>query len=188
MNERVVLENRMMHEFLFSHITWSAAQDAARPAFFVDTLGLKGPQRPVFRLYKYWSIARALNWLGIADLVVRDNTAMYMRSSAAIALLASDIDAATCVHAGIMMQELWLKATLAGLSAQPLAGIPLLAQALRAGGAADLSSAHRSMVLEANEQLERVFDAKGKHLLFVMRVGHAQPPSARTRRRALTIG
>ncbi len=187
MNEKIVLENKAMHDFLFSHVTWSEAQDASHPGFFVDTLGLNAIQRTVFGMYRNWNAANVLNWFGFANLVVRDNAAMYKRSSAAVALIASTTDAKTFVHAGRVLQEIWLKTTAVKLSLQPLAGIPLLSLSVRAGEAKGLSDEHRRIANEAYMNMERAFSSQGKHILFAARIGYAQPPSARTRRRELTI-
>lgn len=187
MNEKIVLEDRAMHDFLFGHVTWSAQEDSTRPGFFVDTLGLNPVQRSVFKLYKNWNIASILNRFGFSRLVVRDNASMYTSASAAFALLVDTPDRTSFVRVGMALQDVWLRATVAKLSIQPLAGIPLLALSIRRGGADILSGAHRAVANDAYASMERAFGAKGKHILFAARVGHAQPPVARTRRREITI-
>ena len=185
-NEIVVLENSDMHDFLFNHISWTHDSDAENPRFFVDTLELKGPQLIAFKLYARRMGARILNGLGIAHVVAKHNAAIYRSAPLVATVCVQDDSVHAYIDAGKLLQRIWLIATQAGLAAQPMAGVPLLARSIRKGNTYTLSRAHLDLILDAESCIAATLPGS-IHPFLCLRVGYAEQTSARTRRRAVGI-
>lgn len=186
-NEKVVLENRLLHAFLFDHVTWSKAEDEASPGFYIDTFELQGPQKIAFRLFSHWRILQLFNRIGASDFISRDNAALYKKSAAIGAIIAEETTRTGYINAGVALQRIWLRATKLGLGFQPLTGVTLLMQRIREEGGTGLSEQHIALIHSTYRQIENICgDPEGK-ILMLFRIGHADPPSARTRRKPLLI-
>lgn len=181
-NERTVLENGALSSFLFGHITWTDAEDLLSPGFFFPTLELRGPQTAAFRLLRHPWPRRILAGLGIARLVSRDNAILYRTSPAIIAFAVADQRKETYVLLGRSIQRTWLTATRLGLAAQPLAGITLLAQRIGSGTKEPLADRHVALIERAYARIQGAANTK-RAIPFLLRVGFAEQPSARTRRK-----
>lgn len=186
-NERIVLENRDMHRFLFQHIRWSAAQEQKlTPGMNADTLELAGLQRAVFRLARHWPLLRLMNVLGLSKKVASENARAYAASGAFIAFRGSGESDQIFLNLGRVLERVWLTATSLGLWAQPLTGIPLLSHRLRAGEPGNLSVAHTKLIQDGYAKVRDIVGGDG-HVLFFLRIGRGQAPSASTSRQKPTI-
>lgn len=186
-NEQIVLENSVLHDFLFDHITWTAAEDSRKAGFFVRTLELNPIQRIVFRIYSTSLGARVLNRLGFSALVSRENGALYASSSAIAGFAIKSDEPDDYIRTGMAMQRLWLCATSEGIAVQPLAGITLLAQYLK-GENNHVSPAHAERINEAYHKIQREFDRDDTNaVVLLLRLGFAPPATARTKRAAARL-
>lgn len=181
-NERIVLENRELHAFLFKHITWSEGDDERAPGFLVDTLELNAPQRAVFSIVKNWGAMRLANLVGISRLVAADNARLYASGPAVAAFATHSNTPEALVCLGMQIQHFWLTAASLGISAQPISGVSLLYERLRAGDSTRLEAHHQRMIRDAHRRIASALELRDEHLLFMLRLGFAPPPSARTRR------
>lgn len=182
-NEKVVLENKKLHEFLFRHITWSEAEDARKKGFFIKTLELKGPQAVAFKLLSHWKILVLLNKIGVSDLVSRENAKVYKRSGAFVAIIANNSSPASFLASGMLMQRFWLSATKVGLGVQPLTGVLFLCHRIKSGIDHELHPFHSTLVTNAYSTAENIFKTDGKPITMMFRVGYAKIPSAKCLRR-----
>ena len=67
-NERILFENRFMHTFFYSHITWTQAEDTKQKlGFFIKTFELPPPAQFMFKLAKGWNFVRLLNKIGFSS-------------------------------------------------------------------------------------------------------------------------
>lgn len=86
------------------------------------------------------------------------------------------------VRIGRTAQRAWLAATALGLSLQPLTGVMFMRLAIEADTTGAFSARERKLVLDACATAERLFDARGRRIAFMFRIGHADPPSAHASR------
>ncbi len=181
-NERIVLENKELHRFLFSHITWTKKEDEKRPGFFVDTLGLAGPQKIAFKLFSYWPLLRFATRLGVSKAIAGQNALLYASGPAIAVFSSAANDKNAFLRVGMAVERFWLTAESLGLAVQPIVGLPLLYQRLVAGDVGTLSTKHQHMIRDAHARLVATSKTSLPHILFMLRVGKAGQVSARTKR------
>ena len=155
-NEKIVLENRLLHGFLFDHVTWSKAEDKKKHGFYIDTFELRAPQKIAFRLFSHWKILQLFNKIGASDFISRDNAELYKKSAAIGAIIASDTTRKSYINSGIALQKVWLRATKLGIGFQPLTGVTLLMQHIREDGGTGLSAKHIELIRFSYRQIEEI--------------------------------
>lgn len=181
--ERITLENKAIHSFLFKHVTWNPEDDAQRHGFYIKTFEFKPPQEAAFRLFRNWNILRLFHPLGVTRAIAKDMAGIYGSSAAFGAISIPEFSPEAFVRAGMLLERVWLTATNLGIALQATSSIPLLAAALSKGGGTELSKDHARLVQERASSLSAEFAIPpGEHLVFAFRLGFAPEPSARTSR------
>ncbi|MBT3282544.1 hypothetical protein HON59_00855 [bacterium] len=185
LNEQIVLENKQMHDFLFSHVVWSEEEERQKKrGLYIKTLELKKPQEKMFGLVKNFTILRFLNRLiGISKKVSKENGKVYAQSSAIIAVSTNGDTKESYIKAGQLMQKVWLTVAKSGLSAGPLMGVILLSQMIRGGSTNDLSQKHINLLNRAYVEIKNIFRIKDDTIKVILRVGRGDEPSAYSSRR-----
>lgn len=183
-NEQVVLENKQLHNFLFSHIVWNEKEEKEKKSgLYIETLELSKPQKAMFKLVKNFSILTILNKLiKISKKVAVENAEIYAKSSAIIAISTDGNTHESYLNAGRLMQRVWLEATRLGLSMHPSTGVVLLAQRIRDGGAYELSEKHIEEIENAYAEIKNIFGIKNDTIKMILRLGNGGQPSARSSR------
>jgi hypothetical protein len=183
-NDEMVLANRSIHNFFFSHVRWNKKESDALPnGFYVDTLELAPPQLLGFKMFRRWSVARLFNKLiGIAKLVAAENAKVFMHSAAMGVVTVPSATPENFVKGGRLIQRIWLKATHMGLSFQPLVGGSYLELGIRSNGAKHFTEAQIHRITEAHKKLKHVFGIANGEIAMVFRVGKGGEPSARSPR------
>lgn len=179
-NEQVVLENKKLHNFLFSHIVWSEKEERQKKSgLYIKTLELGGPQKFMFKLVKNFTILKFLNRLiKISKKVSKENADIYASSSAIVAIVTEGNSHKDFINAGRLMQRVWLNATKLGLSAHPSTGIVLLAQRIQDGGTDNLSNEHVNIINKAYSEIKDIFGIKDDSIKMILRIGDGGKPSA----------
>ncbi|KKW20165.1 MAG: Nitroreductase [Parcubacteria group bacterium GW2011_GWA2_51_10] len=186
-NEEIMLTNKKIHDFFFSHINWTRGEDDRSSAgFYIETLELPPPGRAIFKLLRSWSIARILCLVGMHKAIAKQNGATNASASAIGCLISSGTQPIDFVIAGRVLERVWLAATLRSLSVQPLAGILFLRLKLENDGAHGFGHAHVRILKDTYATVERICSAGGRPVTFMFRVGHAEPPTARSSRLPLS--
>lgn len=182
LNERLLMENKDLHDFLFGMIRWTRNEEQAKAGLYVKTMEFPLPLRMMLRyVLVHWNAVNALNRVGLSKNVSAQTKALYTASSAIGAFVIPSENDADFFNAGRAFQRLWLAATQAGLSLQPLAALPYLAQRLRAGEAQMFSPEHRALIAEANRGITGILGLP-EHACIAMlfRTGYGKPPTARS--------
>ena len=183
-NDRLLFENRLMHDFLFSQIRWSA-EEAERTMDGLDarTLGLNSVQVRLFRMLTPWQAVRALNLAGFSRLVPMQSY-MLCKGSSALGLVQMDgTGPESFVNGGRLMQRVWLTATSSGLSFQPMTGLTFLVNRLRLAAGQGLSDKHRGLVRRSEAGLKKVFPLEDtKSMIMLFRLGYGPEPVMSLRR------
>jgi len=185
-NEEIMLGNQQLHDFFFSHVNWSHADDERkRTGFFIKTLELPPPARIGFKVLRSWSRARVLNRiLKFNRIVAGQNASIYAKASAYGVISADDDSLESAFMVGRAFERVWLEATAMGLQFQPLMGTLFLAYALREK-AAGLSTDESSLIQSRYEALKTIVAPHKRVVLALFRVGRGKPPSARALRKPL---
>lgn len=184
-NEKIVLENKKMHDFLFSHITWSKKEDSKKRGFYVKTLELKGPEFLAFKLFSKWRVLSFFNkFLPISDFISKQNSKTYNKTNLFLAITINKQAPASFLQAGRVMERVWLIATKYNLAIQPLGGIPLLGQRVLVENnkKKDISEEHISLIKGSYKNIKDIFSINDE-IVILLRAGIAKPASARTLRK-----
>jgi len=184
-NETMLVLNRHVHDFFFSHVRWTPEEnDRQSNGFFVPTLELNAGQAKGFKMMRSWGMARILAKLGVAKVVGKDNEAAYKTASAMVAIIVRDPMPRNLVLAGEAFEYAWLMATNLGLSVQPCTGALFLAEGIPHENWDKFSAAQRDTLLAAKKTIYETIgvDHHKEHVAVVFRVGRAEPPSAQAAR------
>ena len=186
-NEEVMLANRSLHRFFFSHVSWTKQEDERRKVgFYIETLELPPPAKVLFRVFRHWPLMRLLAALGFNRVVAAQNAAVNASASAIGALTISGTEPLDFVKTGRAMERLWLTATSLGLSLQPLTGVLFFKLNLDGGEEHGFSLREQKLITKAYQDASQVFQANGAHIAFMFRVGRGDAPSAQAIRFPLT--
>ncbi len=181
--EKLAIENKSIHDFLFDHVTWTKEEDAVRHGFFIDTFEFIPPQRIAFRLFRNWNILKLFLPFGISNVIARDTAKVHATAAAFGAIIVPNGASEDFLKAGMLLERLWLTAQRLGLSLQPTTTVHLIGTRILAGDPGDLSLMHQKLLRENYAALAARFLLKGTERFgFVFRLGYAETPSARTTR------
>ncbi len=179
-NEEIMLANRSLHQFFFSHVNWTKEEDEQRKVgFYIETLELPPPAKVLFRIFRHWPLMRLLATLGFNRVVAAQNAAVNASASAIGAFVIAHTEPLDFVKAGRSVERLWLTATSLGLSLQPLTGVLFFKLKLDAGEKDGFSPQEQKLITSAYQDASRIFQADGKHIVFMFRIGRGDAPAAR---------
>ena len=184
-NEKILFENKNMHNFFYDHITWSEQEDKDKKrGFLVKTLEIPSRAQVPFKIFKSWRLLRLCNpIMRISDTIARENAVTYGASSILGAIIIPDNSKEAFFNAGRALQRLWLSATAQNISFQMLTGIPLMMNNIRADGMTDFSQEHIALIKSTYEKMVAIFNITANdNIAFMFRIGKSDGPSARTLR------
>lgn len=184
-NETMLIRNKNVHDFFFSHVRWTPEENELQPnGFYIKTLELKPPQAAAFKLFRRWGAAKLAARLGMAGAIGGDNEKIYNTASAIIAVVAKGSAPEHLVRGGSALERAWLTATKLGLSVQPMAGALFLAEGATAGNRGSFSDEERADLEATRRTFYGTFgvDSAKEHIVLAFRVGRGGEPSARAAR------
>lgn len=181
MNERVMFDNQFLHNFFFTHITWTKEEDEEkRVGFYIKTLEMPAPAQVAMKLFRSWPIMRFLNKFGAAKAIAQTNTGVYASSSAIGAVIMPKDGPNHFIDAGRVMQRIWLTATKLGLSIQPLTGVLFFTHGINTGKTDKFMPHHLELIKNAHADIYRTLEAgDGEMVAMMFRIGHGGEPTAR---------
>lgn len=179
LNDRILFENKNLHEFLFKHLRWSRqAVESSKDGMSIESLELGTFQSKIFRLLSSWNLVRFLNIFGFSRFVPIQSYNLCKGSSALCMLLIEGKQFERFIHGGRAFQRIWLTATSLGLSLHPMTGVIFLLQRLRMTNKEGLSVSHQSILKNSEEKLKQIFPINNsKSMVIAFRLGYAEPPS-----------
>jgi hypothetical protein len=177
-NEEVMIGNKGLHQFFFSHINWTKEEDEKKKiGFYIKTLELPPPVVFSFNIIKNWSVMKVLRSLGFPKMVAKQNAATYAASAAIGAILLDGDSPLDFIKGGRALERVWLTATALGLSLQPLTGVLFFELGI-ANGDSSFSREEREKIHSAYAAAKRAFGAGPRRIGFMFRVGRGGAPSA----------
>ena len=183
-NDRIMFENRALHDGVYAWIRWTRAEaERRRDGMPAETLELSPFERPGFRRLGSWRWARVAAALGISRVLPVRARKIYERSGAIALLSVRGEQPADFVRGGEVLERIWLTATHHGLAFQPITGITFLLLRMRLQGGAGLSPDHRKLLERIGEGFARVYpEGAPESPIMLFRLGLAAPPSGRSLR------
>ena len=189
LSDRLVFENKQLHNFLFDHIRWSDQEaEKFRDGLDIKTLELNKMDALVFKMLQHWKLNSFLGNFGVPAAIAR-NARKLASSASAIGLILGDDsqDLSTFIQGGRLFQRVWLQATKMGLSFHPMTGISFLIHRVVNNEAGGLAQKHIRLIQDALRLIveDNNID-QNKKILCIFRVGYSGPPSARSLRKDLS--
>lgn len=183
MNENIMLDNKKLHNFFFSHVSWTKEEDSIKKiGFFIETLELPGPAKLGFKLFSKWErLAKIKKFINIPSFVAKTNAQVY-NSSAAIGIITiSNRDPKNYIEAGRVFERLWIFLTKEGISLQPLTGILFMWLKVKEGETKEFSPSQIEKIKEGHDTIRKIFDIpEGQTIALMFRIGKSKPASARS--------
>lgn len=180
MNERLVLENKVLHSFLFSHINWTEKEnEEKKTGFYIKTLELPLPAKTAFKLFSHWNILKKVHKLGISKSIWKQNGAVYASCSTIGIITINGNSNKDFVTAGRITQRMWLTVTKLGLSLQPMTGILFFMQRILAGNLEPFSLDQVGLIKESYENVRKIFKLQNETVAMMFRIGYSDPPTAK---------
>ena len=179
-NERLLMENRYLHDFLFGMIRWTREAELEKPGLYIDTMELPPPVRFLFRyILCRWPLVCLLNIIGFSRLLPKQTVSLYQACSAVCAIVIKNLDNTSFLNAGRALQRLWLIATHRKLSLQPITAMPYLARRVQAGEANMFSKKHIDLIMQGHKQIADAFGiTSDDHIAMLFRIGYDDLPTA----------
>lgn len=179
-NEEVMLANRSLHHFFFSHVSWTKEEDAEKKiGFYIKTLELPPPAQAMFKLFKHWRVMRVLSQIGFTKIVAKQNAVTNASAAAIGGIVLEGVAPIDFVRIGRTVERVWLTATALGLSFQPLTGVLFFDLLIENGGGSKFfSPAEQETIRTAYARAAEAFQAGDRHVAFMFRVGKGEKPSA----------
>ena len=179
LNDWLILKNKAIREFLFSIIRWTDEEERMSPGMHVQTLELKPPQQKIFRLFRNERIARIATRIGFSNIMRKEAEALYGTSGGMLVVMLKDKRPEDFITGGMLFQRVWLLVTAIGLSMQPLAAVPYLAQRIKAGSGEGIPRDQVDKILEAEQNIRQAAGAQDGIIAMVARIGKADRPTGR---------
>jgi len=183
LNERLVLENEILHNFLFNHINWTKEENEKKKVgFYIKTLELPPPARIAFKIFSYWNILKRINRIGISKMIWKQNGDVYASSAAIGVLVLEGISDEDFVNIGKVTERVWLTVTKLGLSFQPMTGTFFFMQRILNQEYEPFSKDQVDLIKTAYANVQKIFKLNTGLVVMMFRIGRCNPPSARALR------
>lgn len=182
-NERVIFENKKLHDFFYKHILWNEEDQHKAGGFYIKTLEFLPHQLKGVKLFKNWLILKILNKVGkVSKMIAKENALKYAGSGALAVVVAKGDKREDFINAGRAAQRVWLTATKLGLSVHPCTGIIYFMERIKGEDREEFSESHLKIIENGYKDIEEIFGVGGKTIPMLFRIGLADEPSARSMR------
>lgn len=183
LHERLIFENKMIHNIVFSSILWSEKENfEKRKGLYIKTKFPDMPSflLPIMKIFGKWSVVKIINKIGFPGKIQKQSGESCISSSALCAILVDSEESEKFVLGGRLLQRIWLKTTRLGLSIQPMTGIPYLARRVLAGNPSGFSLEQIDLIKQANKVINEAFNKDKKTIVMIFRVGYDTRPPVKT--------
>ena len=186
-SERLIFENKFVHNSVYSFFRWTKKEISQKDGLNVATLEYSFPLLCLMRLLQSWQWLLLFKFFGVSLLATRTVTRTNNSSGAICALTIVGESREEFIESGRVLERIWLEATRLGLSVYPIEGFILLGQRVESGDTGLFTPFEDKLILRSFQQIEDIFNASDKTIAIVFRIGKADPPSARSLRKAPEI-
>ena len=181
--EIVILENKMLHGYLFDHIVWSEKEERQKKTgLYINTMEFNPVQKILFRLAKNWHIMKLAIKIGFPKFIAKEDAKLYSTGAALGIIVVKDNSKESYVNAGRLMQRVWLKTEKMGLSLQPVTATLFFMQRILADDTGDMTVQHIKLLKNAYKDIQHAFNVENDTIAMMFRIGYADKAGARSSR------
>jgi nitroreductase len=183
-HEKVLFENKKMHDFFYDHILWDKADEEKAGGFYIDTLEFLPHQLKAVKLFKNWFLLTCFNaLLKVSMMISKENGEKYAFGGAfGVIMMKKGGTSLEYVHMGMTMQRLWLTATKLGIAMHPCNGTLYLMSTIEEYGDKEFAHKHNNIIREAYNVILNTVAPGEKRIGFIFRMGKADSPTAVAKR------
>lgn len=185
LSEEVILRTKELHALLFKDVAWNEKQERKeRKGLYVKTLEFNPIQSFVFWLCRKWNTISFLNKkINFAKIVGKQNSQIYESSGLIGFILIDNVDRASYIMAGELLQFIWLKATDLGLGFQPVTGLFFINEHIKYNENTPISKDDQIIISDYYSKIKKYLEIEDdKIILTSFRIGLAPKASARSSR------
>lgn len=184
-NEKVLFENKLIHDFFYEHIIWDKKDEEKSGGFYIDTLEFLPHQLPLVKIFKNWNVLYFLNKVfSISKMISKENGEKYAKSGSIGAIIMKGSSMEDYVNLGRSMQRVWLTATKLGIAVHPCNGTLYFMERIQDSGGKEFSKKHNTLIIESYKEMIEIFNTQDKKIGFIFRMGRAQTPTAVAKRKS----
>lgn len=182
-NEKIVLENKKLHNFLFENVVWTKKKAEKKgEGIYVKTLEMPPSAQLIFKACSNWHVMKNLSKIGMSSAIAKQNQQIYMKAGAYGAIVIKNDSPLDIVQSGRSMERVWLEATSLGLSFNAMAGIVLLNYRTEHVEEDLFSEKQLMLIRDSYEEIRKAFNVEDGFIPFVFRLGKAKLASAESYR------
>lgn len=184
--EIIILENELLHSYLFKDIMWSEKQERKeRHGLYIKTMEFNFIQRFLFKLASNKTLMKFAIKIKFPYFIAKQDAVLYSSGSVLGLLTLKKIIPENFIKLGMKMQDVWLKATSLGLAFQPITAILFLNFKIQNDPNDQvLNQKHKDIVFKSYHDIFSAFNLDSDEKPFIMfRIGYAKDPSARSSRK-----
>jgi len=189
--DKVMCENRDLHQALFHHITWTKEEERqTHQGLSLDSMELNPMDKQMFKVIKNWGAMNAFNKIGFSSIIRAKNASQYGSAACSAIVSIKNDSPADYLNAGRFVQRFWLKATQKEISLHPIVGVIYCNQKVNHEHPQIFSASHADLLRQNYAVLDSVAAANGKtnkHIVFFFRMGYAEPTTYQSTRKAAEI-
>ncbi len=185
--DQIRYENRKIFEEFVPLVRFTREEiEETRDGLDVRTFEIGPAGAAFFKLISSWDRLRLLNYGGVS-LSMNVYARLQMLFSQACGLVvAPSTSPEDYVLGGEISQRLWHEMTLDGLALQPMESLPVFLMNLQLNGGRDFTDQQKQKVKGMMKEFLSLFGIQEKNgMIFLFRLGYAQPPKVRSLRRPL---
>ncbi|QDU36061.1 hypothetical protein Mal4_03440 [Maioricimonas rarisocia] len=183
--DRIRFEHQPFHEEFHSVLRHSPAEEErTRDGLEVRTLELPPFGATLMRWVAPWRRMQLLNRFGMSRVFAGTSAKQVVCCGAVGLVSTTDVSDRGFLEGGRAFQRIWLAATAAGLSFQPMGGIPLFFHKLSSQGSEAFLPEHGGVLESLLPEWRELFPAAaGRTGVMLFRIGRSGGPSARSIRK-----
>ncbi len=187
-HEKVLFENKKMHDFFYHHILWDKKDEEKAGGFFIDTLEFLPQQLQAVKLFKHWPLLTLGNKLfNVSTMISKENGEKYAQGGGFGFILMDGETDVDFVRLGMSVERLWLTASHLDVAVHPCNGTLYLENHINDSGEGDFSKDHVEGIRKAYADIISHLDLGNKKIGFIFRLGKAEKPTAVAKRKAPEI-
>jgi len=185
LSEQIILETEELHKLLYKDVVWTKKKELIkRHGLFVKTLEFNPIQTLIFWFCRKWSFISRLNRIGFSKFVAKQNEKTYKHSGLIGFLIIKETRPSDYLHAGEIMQNIWLNSTKFNLSFQPVTGIFFLNEAINEQkGKSPISNFNCKLINSSYNKLSDLLKLQpSENILLSFRIGESKRTKNRSSR------
>lgn len=188
-SEIIILENRILHDYLFKDVMWSERQEKReRHGLYMKAMEFNPIQGFLFRLASHWLLMKLAIIFKFPYFIARQDADLYSSGATLGVISITNPIPENFLRIGEVMQELWLRSTQLNLSFQPItATLFLNFRLLNEPEENILSKKHKDLARESFRKIKNAFDLKNEIPFVMFRIGHSLSASAHSSRKEVQL-